>query len=52
MFSYLDLEDSKVTDLDYLLNISQLDKATKILTVISMKLGEAYHEEQSALTST
>ena len=45
MFSYLNLEDLKVTDLDYLLNISQLDEATKILTVISMKLGEAYHKE-------
>jgi hypothetical protein len=49
MFSHLDLEDSKVTDLDYLLNSNRLDEATRVLTVISTKLGEAYHEEQSAL---
>jgi hypothetical protein len=49
MFSHLGPEDSKVTDLDYLLNIGRLDEATKVLTAISIKLGEAYHEEQSAL---
>ena len=48
MFSYLNPEDIKVTDLDYLLNSNQLDKATKALIVISTKLGEAYYKEQSA----
>lgn len=51
MFSHLGLEDSKVTDLDYLLNISRLDKATKVLTTISTKLREAYYKEQSALAT-
>ena len=50
MFSHLHPEDSKVTDLDYLLNVGRLDEATKVLTAISTKLGEAYHEEKSALT--
>jgi hypothetical protein len=49
MFSHLGSEDSKVTDLDYLLNIGRLAEATKVLTVISIKLGEAYHKERSAL---
>jgi hypothetical protein len=48
MFSHLDPKDAKVTDLDYLLNIGRLDEATKVLTAISIKLGEAYHEAQSA----
>jgi hypothetical protein len=49
MFSHLDPDDAKVTDLDYLLNSNRLDEATKALTAISTKLGEAYHEEHSAL---
>ena len=49
MFSHLDQEDSKVTDLDYLLNIGRLDEATKVLTAISIRLGEAYYKEQLAL---
>jgi hypothetical protein len=49
MFSYLDPEDSKVTDLDYLLNVGRLDEAAKVLAAISAKLGEAYHEQQLAL---
>jgi hypothetical protein len=48
MFLHLDPKDTKVTDLDYLLNISQLDKATKVLTAISIKLGDVYHKAQSA----
>jgi hypothetical protein len=48
MFLYLDPKDTKVTDLDYLLNIGWLDEATKVLTAISIKLGEAYHKAQSA----
>jgi hypothetical protein len=48
MFSHLDPKDAKVTDLDYLLNIGRLDKAIKVLTVISIKLGKAYHKAQSA----
>ena len=43
MFSYLDLKDSKVIDLNYLLNLSRLDKVTKVLIIISIKLGEAYY---------
>ena len=49
MFSYLDSEDSKVIDLNYLLNFSQLDKVTKVLIVISIKLREAYNKGQSIL---
>ena len=49
MFSHLDLEDAKVTDLDYLLNVGRFDEAITVLTAISTKLGEAYHEEQLAL---
>jgi len=49
MFSHLDPRDAKVTDVDYLLNMGRLDEATKVLTAISRKLGEAYHEEQAAL---
>ena len=45
MFSYLDIEDSKVIDLDYLLNLSRLDEATKVLITISIKLEEAYYKE-------
>jgi len=48
MFSHLEPQDRKVTDLDYLLNVGRLDEATKMLTAISTKLGEAYHKEQSA----
>jgi hypothetical protein len=48
MFLYLNLKDTKVTNLDYLLNISRLNKATKVLTVISIKLGKVYHKAQSA----
>jgi hypothetical protein len=51
MFSHLDLEDAKVTDLDYLLNVGRLDEAITVLTAISTKLGEAYHEEQLALST-
>jgi hypothetical protein len=46
MFSHLDPEDSKVADLDYFLNVSLLYEATKVLTAISIKLGEVYYEEQ------
>ena len=46
MFSYLNLEDSKIINLDYFLNKSQLDKVTKVLTAISVKLGELYYQEQ------
>ena len=49
MFSYLDSEDSKVIDLDYLFNLSRLDEVTKVLIVISIKLGEAYNKGQSIL---
>jgi hypothetical protein len=42
MFSYLDPKDSKVIDVDYLLNKGWLAKATKVLLVISVKLREAY----------
>jgi hypothetical protein len=48
MFLYLDLKNAKVTNLDYLLNISQLDKAIKVLTVISIKLSNVYYKAQSA----
>jgi hypothetical protein len=48
MFSHLNLKDAKITDLDYLFNIGQLDKATKVLTAISIKLGKAYYKAQSA----
>lgn len=51
MFCHLGLKDSKVTDLDYLLNIGRLDEATKVLTAISTKLGEAYYKEQSVLAT-
>jgi hypothetical protein len=49
MFSHLHPEDSKVIDLDCLLNVGRLDEATKVLTAISIKLRKAYHKEQSAL---
>jgi Reverse transcriptase (RNA-dependent DNA polymerase) len=49
MFSRLDQADSKVTDLDYLLNKGRLEEVIKVLTTISLKLGEAYHQEQSTL---
>jgi len=49
MFSHLDLEDSKVTDLDYLLNKGRLQEVIKVLTAIGIKLGKAYHQEQLAL---
>jgi hypothetical protein len=48
MFSHLNLKDTKVTDLDYLLNIGQLNKVTKVLIVISIKLGKVYHKAQLA----
>jgi hypothetical protein len=44
MFSHFDPKDTKVTDLDYLLNIGWLNKVTKVLTAISIKLGKAYHK--------
>jgi hypothetical protein len=47
MFLYLNPKNAKITDLDYLLNINQLDKATKVLTAISIKLGKAYYKAQS-----
>ena len=46
MFAHLNPKDSKVTDVDYLLNVSRLDEVTKVLTAISLKLGQAYHTEQ------
>ena len=49
MFAHLNLGDAKVIDLDYLLNIGRLNKATTALTVISIRLGEAYYKEQVAL---
>ena len=45
MFSYLDLKDAKVTDLDYLLNVGRFDKAITVLIVINTKLGEVYYKE-------
>ena len=45
MFSRLDQADSKVTDLDYLLNKGRLEEVIKVLTTISLKLGEAYYQE-------
>ena len=50
MFSHLDSEDSKVIDLDYLLNLSRLDEVIKVLITISIKLEEAYYKEWSILT--
>jgi hypothetical protein len=44
MFLHFNLKNAKVTDLDYLFNISRLNKATKVLTVISIKLGDAYYK--------
>jgi hypothetical protein len=44
MFLYLNPKNTKVINLDYLLNISWLDKAIKVLITISIKLGEAYHK--------
>ena len=49
MFIHLDLADSKVTDLDYLLNKGRLEEATQVLTVISIKLGELYRQEKLTL---
>ena len=46
MFSHLDLKDSKVTDVDYLLNKGRLAEATKVLLAIRIKLREAYSQEQ------
>ena len=48
MFSHLDPQDAKVTDVDYLLNVGRLEEATKVLTAISIKLGDAYHQELQA----
>ena len=45
MFSYLNLKDTKVTDLDYLLNIGRLNKAITVLITINTKLGKAYYKE-------
>lgn len=50
MFSYLDPRDSKVTDVDYLLNKGRLAEATKVLLAISVKLREAYCQEQQIST--
>ena len=50
MFSHLDLKDSKVTDVDYLLNKGRLAEATKVLLAISVKLREAYSQEQQRST--
>ena len=49
MFTHLDPADSKVTDLDYLLNKGRLEEATKVLTAISIKLGELYRQEKLVL---
>ena len=49
MFSHLQLEDFKTTDIDYLLNKGRLLEAMEILTGINTKLNEAYHEEQLSL---
>jgi hypothetical protein len=49
MFIHLDPADSKVTDLDYLLNKGRLEEATKVLTAISIKLGEPYCQEKLVL---
>jgi hypothetical protein len=48
MFLHLNPKNTKVTNLDYLLNISWLDKAIKVLTVISIKLGNTYYKAQLA----
>ena len=52
MFTHLDPADSKVTDLDYLLNKGRLEEATKVLTAISIKLGELYRQEKLALVES
>jgi Reverse transcriptase (RNA-dependent DNA polymerase) len=52
MFAHLDPADSKVTDLDYLLNKGRLEEATKVLTAISIKLGELYRQEKLALAES
>jgi hypothetical protein len=52
MFSHLQLEDFKTTDIDYLLNKGRLKEGTEILTAISAKLDEAYHQEQSSLAES
>jgi hypothetical protein len=44
MFLHLDLINAKVINLDYLLNIGRLNKATKVLTAISIKLGNVYYK--------
>jgi len=49
MFIHLNLADSKVTDLDYLLNKGRLKEATKVLTAISIKLRELYCQEKLVL---
>jgi hypothetical protein len=49
MFSYLEPQDAKVTDLDYLLNKGRLDEATGVLNVISAALDQSYRQEQLAL---
>jgi hypothetical protein len=52
MFSHLQLEDFKTTNIDYLLNEGRLKEATEILIAISTKLEEAYHQEQLLLGLT
>jgi hypothetical protein len=52
MFSCLQLDDFKITDIDYLLNKGRLKEATDILAAISTKLDEAYHQEQLLLAES
>jgi hypothetical protein len=52
MFSHLQLNDFKITDIDYLLNKGRLKEATRILAAISAKLDKAYHQEQLLLAES
>jgi hypothetical protein len=52
MFAHLQLDDLKTTDIDYLLNKGRLKEATEILTAISTKLDETYHQEQLRLAES
>lgn len=51
MLKQLDSKDSKLTDVDYLLNTGQLDKAIRILSSVKSQLGKVYHEAELAVTA-